>query len=121
MWHPGHLVRSVGKKYFLPISVAHFLLCPLGVSDLHLKSTDQEIAREVLQYLAERPSARDTVGAIAEWWVRRRRLEETVRTVHRVVRQLVKDGLILEYEDPPGFGVNPKRIDEITGFINMNP
>ena len=45
--------------------------------------SDGELAREVLDYLAEDSGAMDTLQGIAEWWLLRQRVRRVVRQVER--------------------------------------
>jgi hypothetical protein len=55
---------------------------------------EEEVAEAILQYLAERPEAMDTLDGIAEWWVRRQRLRVEIQRVARVLGRLTEDGLL---------------------------
>jgi hypothetical protein len=78
---------------------------------------DLAVAREILSYLAERPGNRDSIKSVAEWWVRRRRLEEALTTIERVLQHLADDSLVLEYDNPPAFGLNQQCYDEVLRFL----
>lgn len=57
----------------------------------------EEIARlaaEVVRYLRRHPGAADTVEGIAEWWVAKQRLEDTLERVQAAVERLVADGVL---------------------------
>lgn len=57
---------------------------------------DSELYRAVIAYLDEHPEAMDTLEGIAEWWVMRQSIRNTVTNVAFVVRQLVDEGLLEE-------------------------
>lgn len=59
-------------------------------------SAEDELARSVLNYLAEHPQATDTVEGIAEWWVMRERVRKDVELLQRVLRRLTQQGLLEE-------------------------
>ncbi len=88
--------------------------------NLELTTDEIAVARSILRYLFARPRARDSVKTIAERWIRRQRLEEAVTTVRHVIAVLVQDGLLLEFDDPPGFGVNRQRLDDISDYIGTS-
>lgn len=53
-------------------------------------------------YLAEHPQAMDNVQGIAEWWVMRQQVRVDVKTLVRVLQQLVDQGLIEKVDSPNG-------------------
>lgn len=83
-------------------------------------SEDSRVARDILLYLLNRPTARDSIESITEWWLRRQRLDEAVCTVQRVMKRLVSDSLILEYERPSGYGLNTTRLEDVRRFVAIS-
>ena len=55
---------------------------------------DQELAEDLLAYLAEHPGAMDTREGIAEWWLLRQRVRVVVEQVDRVLRRLTEEGTL---------------------------
>lgn len=53
-------------------------------------------------YLVEHPQAMDNVQGIAEWWVMRQQVRVDVKTLVRVLQQLVDQGLIEKVDSPNG-------------------
>jgi hypothetical protein len=60
------------------------------------KQGEDELARCVLEYLAEHPQATDTLEGIAEWWVMREQVRVDVNLLERVLRRLTQQGLLEE-------------------------
>lgn len=61
------------------------------------EAAPEEIARlaaEVLRYLRRHPGAADTVEGIAEWWVAKQLLEDTLERVQAAVERLVAEGVL---------------------------
>jgi hypothetical protein len=54
----------------------------------------ERLAREVLRYLNRHPGASDTIEGIAQWWIAKQRLEDTLVHVQAAVDQLVERHLI---------------------------
>lgn len=52
------------------------------------------IAREILSYLSSRPSARDSLDGIVQWWLRERKSEQHTTLLKEVLADLVTQGLI---------------------------
>ena len=73
---------------------AHYLQPPRH-SQGRLPEED-ELARCVLNYLAEHPQATDTIDGIAEWWVMREQVRKDVELLQRVLRRLTQQGFLEE-------------------------
>jgi len=54
----------------------------------------REISEGVLHYLKECPSASDTLGSIAEWWIGRAQLRTDVALLAEVLDQLTAEGVL---------------------------
>ena len=52
------------------------------------------LAAEILRYLDRHPGAADTSAGIAEWWIRRQRIDETRERVQTALDRLVAQGRI---------------------------
>ena len=59
-------------------------------------NAEQEIEGEILGYLAQHPSAKDTLDGIAAWWLQEHRIEPTLTQVKRVLDRLVASKAIRE-------------------------
>ncbi len=55
-----------------------------------------EIAREILAYLAEHPDAEDSLNGIVQWWILERRIKVQVSLVQEVLSELALQKKILE-------------------------
>ena len=55
---------------------------------------EREMAEAVCSYLAEYPSAMDTLEGIAGWWLMRQRIRADVERLERVLRRLVDSGVL---------------------------
>jgi hypothetical protein len=49
----------------------------------------EDLAAEILQYLRSHGSAADTAEGIAQWWIKRQRLEESMDQVQLALNYLV--------------------------------
>lgn len=52
------------------------------------------LADEILRYLRAHRSASDTAEGIAQWWVKRQQLEDTLDRVEAALDRLVADALV---------------------------
>lgn len=93
----------------------------------HDRATDlrnrREIACEILQYLSNHPTAKDTIEGIAGWWLERQRIECTVDEVAESLRLLVNSGLILERQGGAArhyYQVNLAKRAEIARFLEKD-
>jgi len=55
---------------------------------------EKNLGDEILRYLSKHPHASDTAEAIALWWLRRQRYEESVVHVQQVLDKLELRGLV---------------------------
>lgn len=62
-------------------------------SDVHRPEKD-EIAREILSYLSEHPSAQDTLEGIVQWWLLEKKIKYQKGLVQEALADLVADGSI---------------------------
>ena len=105
---PGKLTSSIPLRKALRIQLAQ-QNCPrhrdctalfnveIVVSEprekrLYVRRKEVELAKAILEYLAEHPDAHDTAEGIASFWVMRQKVKEEVKDVSRVLRQLTKSG-----------------------------
>lgn len=60
------------------------------------------IARQILNYLEEHPSASDTLEGISTWWVQQQQLNESINAVQGALQKLKEQGIIKEQKTPGG-------------------
>jgi hypothetical protein len=61
---------------------------------------EERIAERIMSYLMRHPESKDTLEGIAEWWLEKQRIEETVDAVSRGLSVLCTEGRILREEYP---------------------
>jgi hypothetical protein len=57
---------------------------------------DKRVANMILEYLGKHPDSKDTLEGIAEWWLDKQQIEQSVETVARGLSILCSQGVILE-------------------------
>ncbi|MGD2021473.1 MAG: hypothetical protein PVJ47_10485, partial [Thiohalocapsa sp.] len=60
------------------------------------------VADEILRYLRSHVSASDTAEGIAQWWLRRQRLEDSLVLVEAALERLVEAALVERRKGPAG-------------------
>jgi hypothetical protein len=55
-----------------------------------------QIARAVLTYLRKFPEAQDTIGGIAEWWLRDQDIRSHPTVLKEAIHELVTRGYVLQ-------------------------
>lgn len=75
-----------------------------GDIDIHYKNIEESIAQRILSYLMNRPEAKDTLEGIAQWWLEREYIEESVDRVSRELSLLCSQGLVVQEK---GVGMSP--------------
>ncbi|KPJ93153.1 MAG: hypothetical protein AMJ53_07975 [Gammaproteobacteria bacterium SG8_11] len=55
-------------------------------------------AKQILDYLQQRPTAADTLEGIAYWWLMQQRLSENLAFVEQAVDELVEKGYLTAQE-----------------------
>ena len=78
-------------------------------------SNDQEMTREILEYLSWHPDAEDTLDGIAAW--KRRTIEST----RAAMEELVEQGLLLTRRTSDGealYRLNPEKKERIQRLLN---
>ena len=63
-------------------------MCNCGEAEL------DRLAGEILRYLQTHSAASDTTEGIAQWWVKRQRLEDTLVRVQSALDKLVSDAMV---------------------------
>lgn len=69
--------------------------------DLPQREKD-EVARELLAYLADHPAAKDSLDGIVQWWLLERKIRQQVDLVSEVLDALVREGRLAEECGPDG-------------------
>ncbi len=72
--------------------------------NVYYKDTEERIARRILSYLMNRPESKDTIEGIAEWWLERAYIEESVDMVSHGLSLLCSQGLVVKEK---GAGTSP--------------
>ena len=72
--------------------------------DIYYKNTEETIAQRILSYLMNRPESKDTLEGIAQWWLEKEYIEETVDMVSQGLSLLCSQGLVVEEK---GVGTSP--------------
>ncbi|NUO83098.1 hypothetical protein HUU05_23755 [candidate division KSB1 bacterium] len=57
---------------------------------------EEEMATAIEEYLSEHPHASDTLEGIAGWWIIQQQIRVEVKTLKKVLAQLVGRGLLEE-------------------------
>ena len=74
------------------------------------------IALEITEYLKAHQDAADSLEGIANWWLKRQRLEQSVEDIHNVLQSQEERGLIKKALDLlEKRGVVRTRLSTITG------
>jgi hypothetical protein len=84
------------------------------------QESEQQIAREILQYLEEYPDAKDTLEGIAQWWLLKSLAAKKVMEVERALTFLLCEGLIIETRregSPPLYRINRNKEKEIREML----
>lgn len=80
----------------------------------------QELARRILEYLADNPDANDTSEGIAQWWLLEREIRDRQAEVARSLSELVSEGLLIANRSTGAdtrFRLNPDRREEIETLL----
>ena len=80
----------------------------------------QQIAYQILSYLAKNPDAQDTLKGISEWWLSEHPGRPNIAAVKEVLASLVEEGLVMESarEGPQTYyKVNRARLEEIEAWL----
>jgi Fe2+ or Zn2+ uptake regulation protein len=81
------------------------------------------VARRVLEYLAERQDAQDTLEGIVEWWLVKQQLVEQTATVREALDELVAAGLLVSRPDPNArmfYSLNRLRAEDISTYLKTH-
>jgi hypothetical protein len=80
----------------------------------------QEIARRILEYLADNPDANDTSEGITQWWLLEREIKDRKAEVERSLSELVSAGLLVASHGTgvhTRFRLNPDRTEEVRSLL----
>lgn len=75
----------------------------------------------ILQYLVTQPGAKDTFQGIAEWWIMREQINQSLANISQALDILVSKGFITvkEYRDQPSYyQLNEEMLEEIKIELN---
>jgi hypothetical protein len=78
------------------------------------------LAYEVLSYLADHPSAQDTLEGIVQWWLLERYIADETRRVREALSELTARGLLLERRNGLSrlhYRINPGQMEEIRSLL----
>jgi hypothetical protein len=81
-----------------------------------------QIAFEILAYLIENQDAQDTLEGIIEWWLLDWVIRSQTVKVKEALNELVARGWVLEHVGKDSrirYSVNPKKLEEISSFLNQ--
>ncbi len=70
----------------------------------------------ILNYLVKQPGAKDTFQGIAEWWVMKEQINQSLENISDAMDMLVSKGFIIvkEYHDQPNYyQLNEEKLPEI--------
>lgn len=70
--------------------------------EIETNRRETELARAVMDYLAEHPQAMDNVQGIAEWWVTWRQVQVEIEILRRVLQHLVDKDLLEKIDSAEG-------------------
>lgn len=67
-----------------------------GMEAYYKLDADKKIAQKILSYLLKHPQSKDTLEGIAQWWLEKECIEESVDMVDRGLSLLCSQGLVVE-------------------------
>jgi predicted transcriptional regulator len=94
------------------------------VSPVVANFTQDQVAYEILMYLAESPTAQDTLQGIMEWWLLEQHIKRQTSVVKSALAQLVAEGLVLERKRRDGrihYRVNRQKRTELKALLKHRP
>jgi hypothetical protein len=83
----------------------------------------QEVACDILAYVAEHPEASDTLEGIVEWWLLRQKIEYQTRIVKEALGELVEKGLLVKQMTKDSrirYRANEEKVRELESLIQRN-
>jgi DNA-binding PadR family transcriptional regulator len=79
-----------------------------------------KLEQSILNYLVMQPSAKDTFQGIAEWWIMKDQINQSVDTISKALEKLVAEGFIVvkEFRDQERYyQLNDEKLPEIKKMI----
>ena len=89
------------------------------MSDNDWPEGDEQVSREILQYLVEHPDAKDTIEGILKWWLPDGRVWKRGE-VQEALDLLTSKGLLTRRGTVPSkeiYGINRDRLQEIKSLL----
>ena len=65
-------------------------------------ATVESTAAAIMRYLHALPDSADTVEGVAEWWLARQRVKDTMEIVSGALELLIADGSVQKYQNADG-------------------
>jgi hypothetical protein len=90
--------------------------------DNPMATKQHAILRGILAYLSEHPNAQDTVEGIAEWWLLRQRIRESVTATEQALNELVERGLVIRDAGADGrrmYRLNQWKLQVVREVLNQ--
>jgi DNA-binding transcriptional ArsR family regulator len=79
-----------------------------------------KLEQSILNYLVMQPSAKDTFQGIAEWWIMKEQIDQSVDRISKALEKLVAEGFIVvkEFRDQERYyQLNDEKLPEIKKMI----
>jgi hypothetical protein len=90
----------------------------------HEKNTErQQLASQLLMYMADNPDAEDTFEGIVEWWLLQQRIEYEMNRVKDALSFLVSNHLLIEMSGRDSrvfYRLNKSKLDDIREIIKRS-
>ena len=86
--------------------------------------TQDQVAYEILMYLAESPTAQDTLQGIMEWWLLEQHIKRQTSVVKSALARLVDEEFLLERKGRDGqihYRVNRQKRNELKALLKHRP
>ena len=80
----------------------------------------KKLEHSILNYLVTQPTAKDTFQGIAEWWIMKEQINQSVDGISKALNKLVTEGFIVvkEFHDQERFyQLNEEKLPEIKRMI----
>lgn len=82
---------------------------------------DDQLALQILSYLADNPKAEDTLEGIVDWWLLQQRIEFAVVEVKKALSHLITQNFVQEISGPGKhnlYRINPDMHTEIRNILD---
>lgn len=83
-----------------------------------------QISYEILAYLADHPSAQDTLEGVVEWWLLEETIKDRTERVKEAIDDLVSKRLLLERkgkDERTHYRINRRRVRAISEILKRGP